>query len=163
VNLLYRIIEISFGKFTPQKGEEAMNERSIELLNKAVADELSAVHQYMFFHFHCEKQGQELLSRLFLKTAVQEMRHVQRCAKQILLLGGEVEMRVSNSVQKIHDVKAMLEMACKMEQGSISDYSEWVIECAANSDKASRKVFKGLVVDEKIHYSQYGLELEKII
>jgi bacterioferritin len=25
--------------------------KSIELLNKAVADELSAVHQYMYFHF----------------------------------------------------------------------------------------------------------------
>ena len=26
-------------------------EKSIELLNKAVADELLAVHQYMYFHF----------------------------------------------------------------------------------------------------------------
>ncbi|MGM0505073.1 MAG: bacterioferritin, partial [Bacteroidota bacterium] len=28
-------------------------EKSIELLNKAIGDELSAVHQYMYFHFHC--------------------------------------------------------------------------------------------------------------
>jgi bacterioferritin len=28
-----------------------MYEKSIELLNKAVADEMSAVHQYMYFHF----------------------------------------------------------------------------------------------------------------
>ena len=28
-----------------------MHEKSVELLNKAVADELSAVHQYMYFHF----------------------------------------------------------------------------------------------------------------
>lgn len=34
-----------------------MIERSIELLNKAVGDELSAVHQYMYFHFHCEDQA----------------------------------------------------------------------------------------------------------
>ena len=70
------------------------------------------------------------------------MRHVERCAKQILLLGGEVEMTASNSVQKIHDLKAMLEMAYKMEQGSISDYNQWAIECAANSDSASRKVLR---------------------
>ena len=30
-----------------------MYEKNIELLNKAVADELSAVHQYLYFHFHC--------------------------------------------------------------------------------------------------------------
>lgn len=29
-----------------------MHEKSIELLNKAVTEELHAVHQYMYFHFH---------------------------------------------------------------------------------------------------------------
>jgi len=42
-----------------------MHEKSIELLNRAVADELMAVHQYMYFHFHCDDQGFELLSNLF--------------------------------------------------------------------------------------------------
>jgi bacterioferritin len=155
-------LKLRNAKFSSQKGDKAMNEKSIELLNKAVADELSAVHQYMFFHFHCEKQGNELLSRLFWKTAVQEMRHVERCAKRILFLDGEVDMTASNSVQKIHDVKVMLEMACKMEQGSITDYNQWASECSTNSDSGSRKVFKGLVKDEEQHYNQYGLELEKI-
>ncbi len=31
--------------------------KSIELLNKAVGEELTAVHQYMYFHFHCDDQG----------------------------------------------------------------------------------------------------------
>jgi bacterioferritin len=138
-----------------------LQERSIELLNKAVADEMTAVHQYMFFSIHCEKQGHEQLSNLFRRTAVQEMRHVERCARQILLLGGEAEMVTSNSVQKIHDIKTMLELARKMETGSISDYSQWAVECGANGDKDSRKLFKGLVKDEQVHYNQYGLELEK--
>ena len=56
-----------------------MNQQSVELLNKAVADEMSAVHQYMYFHFHCENQGYELLSRLFIKTAIEEMGHVTLC------------------------------------------------------------------------------------
>ena len=30
-----------------------MYDKSIELLNKAIADELHAVHQYMYFHFLC--------------------------------------------------------------------------------------------------------------
>ena len=33
-----------------------MHKKSIVLLNKAVADELAAVHQYMYFHFHCDRQ-----------------------------------------------------------------------------------------------------------
>jgi len=38
---------------------------SCDLLNKAVADELQAVHQYMYFHFHLDDQGFGPLSVLF--------------------------------------------------------------------------------------------------
>ena len=119
-----------------------MYEKSIELLNKAVADEMSAVHQYMYFHFHCEDQGYELLSGLFMKTAIEEMGHVEHCAERILFLGGEVEMVASESVQKIHDVKAMLELARKMEEGSVKDYNLWANECSANADSGTKKVLR---------------------
>lgn len=139
-----------------------MNEKSVELLNKAIADEMTAVHQYMFFHFHCENQGYELLSRLFMNTAIEEMGHVERCAERILFLGGEVEMAASGSVQKIHDVEAMLDMARKMEESSIGDYNRWANECATNADSGTRKVFEGLVDDEERHFGRHDLELEKI-
>lgn len=139
-----------------------MYEKSIELFNKAVADEISAVHQYMFFHFHCEDQGYSLLSVLFEKTAIEEMIHVERCAERILFLGGEVEMVASTEVQKIHDVKAMLDLARKMEMSSIRDYNLWANECSANADSGSRKVFEALVEEEERHYGQFDLEMEKI-
>lgn len=139
-----------------------MYEKSIELLNKAIADEMSAVHQYMYFHFHCEDQGYELLSGLFMKTAIEEMEHVERCAERILFLGGEVEMVASGSVQKIHDVKEMLELARKMEQESAHDYNLWANECSANADSGTKRVFEGLVDDEERHYDQYDLEMEKL-
>ncbi len=139
-----------------------MQENSIQLLNKAVADELAAVHQYMFFHFHCEDQGYELLSRLFMRTAIEEMGHVEHCAERILFLGGEVEMVVSTGVEIIHDVKKMLEMARGMEEGSIKDYNLWANECSANADSGTKKVFEGLVDDEERHFSQYDLEMDKI-
>jgi bacterioferritin len=139
-----------------------MFEKSIELLNKAVADELAAVHQYMYFHFHCEDQGYELLSRLFQKTAIEEMRHVETCAERILFLEGEVEMAAATGVEKIHDVKEMLSLARKMEQESARDYNKWANECSAGSDAGSRRVFESLVADEERHYSQYDLEIAKI-
>jgi bacterioferritin len=138
-----------------------MYEKSIELLNKAVGDEMSAVHQYMYFHFHCDDQGYELLSRLFKKTAIEEMGHVEHCAERILFLGGEVEM-AAGSVQKIRDVKKMLEMARKMEQESVHDYNLWANECSANADSGSKKVFEALVDDEERHFDQYDLEMDKL-
>lgn len=139
-----------------------MHEKSIELLNRAVADEMSAVHQYMYFHFHCEDQGYELLSNLFMKTAIEEMGHIERCAERILFLGGDVEMVAAESVQKIQDVKGMLERARAMEKESIAQYNAWANACAANADAGSKRVFEGLVDEEERHFSQYDLELEKL-
>lgn len=143
-------------------GDLDMHEKSIELLNKAVADELAAVHQYMYFHFHCEDQGYDLLAGLFIKTAIEEMGHIERCAERILFLNGDVEMVASMEVQKIHDVRQMLELARKMEEESAKDYNLWANECSANADAASRKVFEGLVDDEERHFDQYDNELESL-
>jgi bacterioferritin len=139
-----------------------MYEKSIELLNKAVADEMSAVHQYMYFHFHCEDQGYKPLSNLFLRTAIEEMGHVERCAERILFLRGEVEMIAAGTVQKIHDVKSMLERARGMEEESVRDYNQWANECSANADAGTKKVFEALVDEEERHFGQYDLEMEKI-
>lgn len=139
-----------------------MKEKSIELLNKAVADELSAVHQYMYFHFHCDDQGYELLANLFKKTSIDEMMHVELLAERILFLKGDVEMEPSMSVQKIHDAKDMLALAAKMETESAEDYNKWANECAKNNDSASKKIFESLVDDEERHFDQYDVEMDNL-
>jgi len=136
-----------------------MHKNSIELLNKAVADELLAVHQYMLFHFYCDDQGYDLLAGLFKKTAVEEMLHVERLSERILFLKGDVEMKVSGDVQKIHDPKEMVKCAAQMENESARDYNLWAIECSANADSASKKIFEDLVLDEERHYDQFDTEM----
>ncbi|MFC1729700.1 ferritin-like domain-containing protein [candidate division KSB1 bacterium] len=139
-----------------------MKEKSIELLNKAVADELSAVHQYMYFHFHCDDQGYDLLAGLFRRTAIEEMMHIEQIAERILFLKGEVELKDSEEVKKIHHVNEMLTIARKMEESSAHDYNLWANECAQNADSVSKKLFEALVSDEERHYDQYDVELENL-
>lgn len=139
------------------------NQTSIELLNKAVADELSAVHQYMYFHFHCDDQGYDLLSNLFRRTAIEEMMHVEQLSERILFLKGDVEMKPAENVHKIHDVKAMLEMAAKMEASSVRDYNRWANECSKNEDSVSKKLFEALVAEEETHFDRYDKEMENLV
>lgn len=139
-----------------------MHEKSIELLNNAVAEELHAVHQYMYFHFHCDDQGFDLLAGLFKKTAIQEMGHVERLSERILFLKGDVEMKATHEVEKIHDVKDMLNMARKMEEDSAKEYNLWANECSANADSASKKIFEDLVADEEGHFDQFDTEITNI-
>ena len=139
-----------------------MHEKSIELLNKAAADELSAIHQYMYFHFHCDDQGFDLLANLFKRTAIDEMTHVETLAERILFLKGDVEMNPAEEVEKITDVKAMLEKARSMEEENAKDYNKWANECSANNDAISKQLFEELVADEERHYDQYDVELDNI-
>lgn len=139
-----------------------MYEKSVELLNRAVGDELMAVHQYMYFHFQCDDQGYDLLAALFKKTAIEEMMHIEKIADRILFLKGDVELDASKPVEKIHDVKAMLEMAQKLEEQSIEDYNNWAMECASHADSMSKKLFEELVMDEERHYGQYDDELDNV-
>jgi bacterioferritin len=139
-----------------------MHKKSIELLNKAVADELSAIHQYMYFHFHCDDQGFDLLANLFKKTAITEMMHIERLAERVLFLKGDVKMSPAHQVKQIKTVKEMLELARKMEEDSAKEYNKWANECAANADAISKQLFENLVADEETHYDQYDKELDNI-
>jgi bacterioferritin len=139
-----------------------MREKSIELLTRAVADELTAIHQYMYFHFHCDDQGYDFLAALFKKTAIEEMMHVERYAERILFLKGDVGMNASAEVKPIHDVAEMLTTATAMEQQSIEDYNRWAMECAAAADAVSKQLFESVVADEERHFDQYDRELDKL-
>lgn len=139
-----------------------MHEKSIELLNKAIADELFAVHQYMYFHFLCDDQGYDLLAGLFKRTSIDEMLHVEKLAERILFLKGEVEMKVGGEVEKIKDVAKMLEKAANMEQESARDYNLWANQSSANADSATKQIFEGLVADEERHYDQYDTEADNL-
>ncbi len=139
-----------------------MHENSIELLNRAVAEEITALHQYMYFHFHCDDQGYDLLASLFKRTAIVEMIHVERLAERILFLGGDVEMKASADVKKVQDVNKMLKMARQMEMDSARDYNLWANECSANADSVSKKLFEDLVVDEEQHYDEFDNELDNL-
>jgi bacterioferritin len=139
-----------------------MKEKSIELLNKALADELSAVHQYMYFHFRLDDLGYDPLAGLLKRTAIEEMQHAEVLAERILFLGGEVEMVVGDPVQKIHETKAMLERAKAMEDESAQFYNRAAQECAANADSASKKIFEDLVATEERHFDEFDRQADFI-
>jgi len=139
-----------------------MKEKSIELLNKAVTDELSAIHQYMYFHFHLNDLGYTPLATLLKTTAIEEMGHVERLAERVLFLGGEVEMVVGEDVMKIHSPKEMLDRAKQMEQHSAESYNRWALECSQNADSASKRLFEDLVADEERHFDAFDQQVDHI-
>jgi bacterioferritin len=136
--------------------------KSIELLNTAVADELQAVHQYMYFHFHLDDQGLGPLSVLFKRIAIQEMGHVERLAERILFLKGDVNMKVAGDVERIAEPEKVLAKAAEMEEGSAKAYNAAAFECGANADSASKQMFEQLVQEEERHFDEFDKQLDNI-
>ena len=134
--------------------------KSIDLLNRAIADELAAIHQYMYFHFHLDDLGYTPLANLLKQTAIAEMTHAERIAERILFLGGEVEMNVGREIEKIHEPEKMLEHGKQLEQGSIDMYNDFAVECGINSDSASKKLFEDLVTAEESHWDQFDRQAD---
>jgi len=135
---------------------------SIDLLNKSVGEELQAVHQYMYFHFHLADEGFEPLAKLFKRTAIVEMGHIELLAERILFLKGDVEMAAAGAVEKITDPEAILAKAMAMEEESARGYNGAALACGANADAASKKIFEGLVGDEEGHYDQFEKQRDKV-
>lgn len=139
-----------------------MNHPSVDLLNKAVADELQAVHQYMYFHFHLDDQGFGPLATLFKRTAIVEMGHVETLAERILFLKGDVNMSVAGPIAAIQDPAEILAKAIAMESQSAADYNKAAQQCGANADAATKQLFEALVADEESHQDAFDKQLDNI-
>jgi bacterioferritin len=136
--------------------------KSVKWLNEAVADELTAIHQYMYWHFHLDDQGFAPLAALLKQIAMMEMVHTERLAERILFLKGDVVMVPASGVEKITVAQEILNSAAKMERAAIEMYNRFALESGANADSASKQLFESLVNDEEGHFDEFDKQLEKI-
>src|SRR3990172_6481786 len=66
-----------------QMGSE---KKTIELLNQALSDELAAIYQYMWHHFHGQGMESPAIRELFKEASMDEMKHAEALAERITLL-----------------------------------------------------------------------------
>lgn len=141
---------------------EKKYQQSVEVLNKAVAEEITAVLQYIYFHVHCEDMGYRPLAQFFMKVSIQEMKHIEELSERILFLEGDVNMNIAKPVQKIRDVEGMLKYAMELEKATIEDYNQWSKETGDAGDAGTHKMFQDLVVGEEEHMDAFRTELDNM-
>lgn len=145
-----------------EEGNTMDAQKSIALLNDAIADELQAVHQYMYWHFHLADQAFGPLAALLKRIAIIEMGHVEKLAERILFLKGDVKMAVAGPVEPIREPAEILGRAAAMEQQSARDYNQSALACGANADAVSKQLFESLVADEEGHFDTFDKQLDNI-
>jgi len=127
------------------------NEKLIAVLNSLLADELTAINQYMVHSEMCDNWGYGKLHAHFEKRAIDEMKHAEKLIGRILFLEG---IPTVSSLKAIHigsDVPKQLESDRLAEEGAVKAYNDAIVLAADVRDHATRDFLQNILNDEDAH------------
>jgi len=138
-----------------QKPREERKQKVIEVLNKARAMELHAIHQYMNQHYNLDDMDYGELAGKVKLIAIDEMRHAEAFAERVKELGGEPLTEHGAKVQKGQKVQQIFSFDAKLEDNTIDVYNQFAAVCRENGDSISMKIFETIIDEEQIHYNYF--------
>jgi bacterioferritin len=139
-----------------------------ELLNKAVAAEISAIVQYTNQHEKAAKialremvvpletikdktkagEVSEILKKIFM----QEMNHLEKIGERIYKVKGECVYNPDPLPEVGDNADDFLRLDHKAEDYAIVLYRQIIAEAITRGDTKTRKIFEDIVVEEEEHY-----------
>ncbi|MFI3155066.1 MAG: bacterioferritin [Methylococcaceae bacterium] len=134
----------------------------IELLNKALENELTAINQY-FLHARMYKNwGFQKLNEKEYHESIDEMKHADQIIERILFLEGLPNVQNIGKVMIGENPKEMLSCDLKLEQLAIPLLREAIAYCEEVSDFISRETFAHILESEEEHVDWLETQLELI-
>ncbi len=134
---------------------EERKKKVVEVLNKARAMELLAIHQYMNQHYNLDDMDYGEFAVKMKLIAIDEMRHSEQFAERIKELGGEPTTEPSGNVQKRQPVEAIYPFDANAEDDTIDAYNQFASVCRENGDSISTKLFEAIIDEEQLHYNYF--------
>ena len=138
------------------------NGKIIEKLNVQLADELTAINQYIVHSEMCANWGYKELHEAIEKRAVQEMKHAESLIARILFLEGRPTVSQLNKVNIGADVAAQLANDHTAEEGAIETYNDGIRLAVEVGDNGTRELLESILKDEEVHIDWLEAQLEQI-
>jgi bacterioferritin len=130
------------------------NPKLIATLNDLLADELTAINQYMVHSEMANNWGYKKLHEAFEKRAIDEMKHAEMLIGRILFLEGSPTVSKYNKMSIGADVPKQLAGDRGLEMGAIKSYNEAIILAGEVKDYATREILEKILKDEDRHIDQ---------
>jgi|ERR1039457_1019226 bacterioferritin len=138
------------------------NEKIIEHLNLRLAEELTAINQYMVHSEMCSNWGYERLHKLIEKRAISEMKHSEKLIARILFLDGRPIVSDLNKVHIGAEVPKMHAHDLKAEEVAIKGYNESIRLAVEVGDNGTRELLDDILKDEEDHIDEIEAQLDQI-
>lgn len=142
--------------------KEQRRAKVIEVLNKARAMELQAIHQYMNQHYNLDDMDYGQLAASVKLIAIDEMRHAEMFAERIKELGGEPTSDPAGKVQKGQKVETVFPFDADLEDNTMDVYNQFLLVCRDNGDSTSMKIFESVIDEEQQHFNYFDNVAEHI-
>ena len=138
------------------------NEKIIAILNEFLADELTAISQYMVHSEMCANWGYDKLHEAVEKRAIGEMKHAEKLIARILFLEGQPVVSHLNKMDIGATVEAQLKHDLDAEAGAIKAYNDGIRLCLDLGDNGSRELIEDNLKDEEEHLDWLEAQLDQI-
>jgi bacterioferritin len=132
-----------------------------DMLNMAIAREISVSIQYMWQHVRVKGMYAEAIGPVFRTIALTEMLHAEQIAERLDYLGGEPTTKPSPITVGGGDPRKMLKLDVKAEEEAITMYREIIKLADKEGDITTRKLFEQILMEEEAHHSTFSNLLEK--
>jgi bacterioferritin len=138
------------------------NEKITATLNDLLADELTAINQYMVHSEMCDNWKYEELAEAIEKRAITEMKHAEKLIARILFLDG---LPIVSNLKAIHigaDIAAQHKNDLDAELGAVSAYNAGVRLAVEVGDNGTRELLESILKDEEDHIDWLEAQLDQI-
>jgi bacterioferritin len=134
----------------------------IQLLNRQLTRELTAVNQYFLHARMYEQWGFERLGDREYHESIDEMKHADSLVKRILMLDGLPNLQDLGKLRIGENPREMLGSDLELERGSQETLKAGITACEAAKDYVSREILEHILDDTEDHVDWIETQLELI-
>jgi bacterioferritin len=134
----------------------------IAMLNELLADELTAINQYMLHAEICGYYGYQGLHEAIEKQAIDEMRHAEWLMERILFLEGAPIVNQLKPMKIGKQVDEIIANDLQLERGAVEAYGRGVALAGDKGDQATADLLVKILGMEEEHVAWGERQLRQI-
>ncbi|MGD8475405.1 MAG: bacterioferritin [Anaerolineae bacterium] len=138
------------------------NEKVLTTLNELLADELTAINQYMVHAEMCDDWGYGKLDEVIEARSITEMRHAEKLIARILFLEGRPIVSNLNPMHIGAKVADQLRNDWQAERDAIESYNQGVRVAAEAGDNGTREMLESILAEEEEHIDWIEAQQDQI-
>jgi bacterioferritin len=138
------------------------NDKVIARLNDLLADELTAINQYMVHSEMCANWGYEKLHKAAEKRAIDEMKHAEKLIGRILFLEGTPIVSKLNKIGIGADVVKQHKSDLQAEVDAVKAYNEGIGLSVEVRDNGTREMLESILKEEEEHVDWLEAQLDQV-